>query len=62
MGRYYKNILFITILPSPTDSVPNYLEIENSKNKVVESIDFSFNLIVRTSKLTKTSQDNNCQK
>ncbi len=46
---------------SPTDSVPNYLEIENSKNKVVESIDFSFDLIVRTSKLTKTSHYNTYQ-
>ena len=47
--------------PSPTDSVPNYLEIENSENKVVESIDFSFDLIVRTSKLTKTSHYNTYQ-
>lgn len=39
-----------------TDSVP-----ENSKIKVVESIDLSFDLIVRTSKLTKTSHYNTYQ-
>ena len=37
------------------------MEIENSDNKVVESIDFSFDLIVRTSKLTKTSHYNTYQ-
>ena len=39
-----------------TDSVP-----ENSKIKVVESIDLSFDLIIRTSKLTKTSHYNTYQ-
>ena len=39
-----------------TDSVP-----ENSKTKVVKSIDLSFDLIVRTSKLTKTSHYNTYQ-
>ena len=39
-----------------TDSVP-----ENSKIKVVESIDLSFDLIVRTSKLYKTSHYNTYQ-
>ena len=39
-----------------TYSVP-----KNSKIKVVESIDLSFDLIVRTSKLTKTSHYNTYQ-
>ena len=34
---------------------------KNSNKKVVESIDFSFDLIVRTSKLTKTSHYNTYQ-
>ena len=46
---------------SLTDSVPNYLDTENSDNKDVESILFSFDLIIRTSKLTKTSHYNTYQ-
>ena len=44
-----------TTLQSLTDSAPNYLDTENSDNKDVESILFSFDLMIRTSKLTKTS-------
>jgi hypothetical protein len=39
----------------------NDLVSKNSKIKVVESIDLSFDLIVRTSKLTKTSHYNTYQ-
>ena len=46
---------------SLTDSVPNYLDTENSDNKDVESILFSFDLIIRTSKLTKTTHYNSYQ-
>ena len=42
-------------------SVPNYLDTENSDNKDVESILFSFDLIIRTSKLTKTTHYNSYQ-
>ena len=38
-----------------------HLVPKNSKTKLVESIDFSFDLIVRTSKLTKTSHYNTYQ-
>ena len=38
-----------------------YSVSENSNKKVVESIDLSFDLIVRTSKLTKTSHYNTYQ-
>ena len=41
--------------------VINDLGSKNSNKKVVESIDFSFDLIVRTSKLTKTSHYNTYQ-
>ena len=51
--RYYSTVINCFGL---TDSVP-----ENSKNKVVESIDLLFDLIVRTSKLTKTSHYNTYQ-
>ena len=51
----------IVIPQSLTDSVPNYLDTENSDNKDVESILFSFDLIIRTSKLTKTSHYNTYQ-
>jgi len=37
------------------------LDLDTSKIKVVESIDFSFDLIVRISKLTKTSHYNTYQ-
>ena len=50
-----------TTQPSLTDSVPNYLDTEDSDNKDVESILFSFDLIIRTSKLTKTSHYNTYQ-
>ena len=46
---------------SLTDSVPNYLDTEDSDNKDVESILFSFDLIIRTSKLTKTTHYNSYQ-
>ena len=51
----------IVIPQSLTDSVPNYLDTENSDNKDVESILFSFDLIIRTSKLTKTTHYNSYQ-
>ena len=41
--------------------VINDLGSKNSNKKVVESIDLSFDLIVRTSKLTKTSHYNTYQ-
>ena len=50
----------LTLL-SLTDSVPNYLDTEDSDNKDVESILFSFDLIIRTSKLTKTTHYNSYQ-
>ena len=37
------------------------MDLDTSKIKVVESIDLSFDLIVRTSKLTKTSHYNTYQ-
>ena len=37
------------------------MDLDTSKTKVVESIDLSFDLIVRTSKLTKTSHYNTYQ-
>ena len=51
--RYHSTVLNCFGL---TDSVP-----ENSNKKVVKSIDLSFDLIVRTSKLTKTSHYNTYQ-
>ena len=51
----------VFIPQSLTDSVPNYLDTENSDNKDVESILFSFDLIIRTSKLTKTTHYNSYQ-
>lgn len=56
---FIKCIIFIQ--PSLTDSVPNYLDTEDSDNKDVESILFSFDLIIRTSKLTKTTHYNSYQ-
>ena len=47
--------------PSPTVFVSDNLDLDTSKIKVVESIDLSFDLIVRTSKLTKTSHYNTYQ-
>ena len=52
------NLKYPTTLPSPTVFVSDNLDLDTSKIKVVESIDLSFDLIVRTSKLTKTSQYN----
>jgi len=49
-------ILYYQITPPlSTDSVPNYLDVNNSNKRDVESVLLSFNLIIRTSKLTKTS-------
>ena len=59
--KYLFLTYWFTTLPSLTDSVPNYLDIENSDNKDVESILFSFDLIIRTSKLTKTTHYNSYQ-
>ncbi len=36
--------------------MPNYLDVNNSNKREVESILLSFNLIISTSKLTKTSR------
>ncbi len=51
----------VFILPSPTVFVSDNLDLDTLKIKVVESIDLSFDLIVRTSKLTKTSHYNTYQ-
>ena len=62
LSRNFTSIkCIIFIQPSLTDSVPNYLDTENSDNKDVESILFSFDLIIRTSKLTKTTHYNSYQ-
>lgn len=51
----------VFILPSQTVFVSDNLDLDTLKIKVVESIDLSFDLIVRTSKLTKTSHYNTYQ-
>jgi len=60
------------LLTSNQPKIPHYSTVvncfgitdlvsKNSNKKVVESIDLSFDLIVRTSKLTKTSHYNTYQ-
>ena len=49
------NLKYPTTLPSPTVFVSDNLDLDTSKIKVVESIDLSFDLIVRTSNIRITS-------
>ena len=51
----------MTTPTSPTVFVSDNLVLDTSKTKMVESIDLSFDLIIRTSKLTKTSHYNTYQ-